>query len=139
MDENQYRYYKISEEITTTIPLIDLDFTVISNSISNFSMTTEGNFDFYQTAFVYTNTAQDLVVIHDIIGEAAAEISFSKANLFDNVFEDDPQINASMLPPTDSFQLTNYSQISGYTEFLQTSWLYGPVLLENETIESVAR
>ncbi len=138
-NENEYRYTTHSTNIPQNIPTVDLDFTVNNNTISNFSMSTQGSYDYFQANFSYSNITQDVIAQHDIVGAAASAISFSKANLFDNVFANDPDINSGMLAPSDSYGLTNYSQFSGYSGFINSGWIYGPALMNNEYIENVAR
>jgi len=50
-----------------------------------------------------------------------------------------PNIHSGILQPSESYSLNNYSQFSGYTDFLNAPWIYGPELLDNEFIESIAQ
>jgi hypothetical protein len=138
-DGVEYSYISNSAVIPQTIPPVNLGFTVNSNTISNFSMTTQGNFDYFQVSFNYSNPAQNVTVFHNIFGAAASSISFSKATLFDNILADIPNITSGMLSPSESYGLTNYSQFSGYGDFINSPWIYGAGLMDNEFIESVSQ
>jgi len=138
-DGIQYSYTSTNGTIPQTIPPVNLHFSVNSNTISNFSMITQGNYDYFQTSFNYTNSTQQVVVFHYIFGAAANTINFSKAQLFDNILIGLPNIHSGILQPSESYSLNNYSQFSGYTDFLNAPWIYGPELLDNEFIESIAQ
>jgi uncharacterized protein YcfL len=136
-DDKTHRFIKLSESLEQNVPAATLDFNVNSNTISNFSVSATGEYDAYNTTFVYSNSAQDVTVFYDIFGKGASEVNFSKANLFNNLFADDPEITSALLPPAERIFLTNYSHISTYNEFLHTPLLNGPLLVVDETVESV--
>jgi len=66
-----------------------------------------------------------------------SQITLSKTNLFNNLFADDPDITADVLTSAKLFGITNYSQITSYTQYLGASWLYGPNLTLDEYRERV--
>jgi len=135
--ERNYYYTTLSENVPQTLPAVSIDYTVNNDSFANFSIATTGEFDNYDATFIYTNQAQDLVVFYDVFGAASSEVSFSKVNLFNNIFANEPDLSAGLMPPVHRITLSSYSQISSYEEYLQAPWLHGPVLEVGETMERV--
>ena len=135
--DRNYYYTTLSENVPQTLPAVAVDYTVSNDSFANFSIATTGEFDNYDATFIYTNQAQDLVVHYDVFGAASSEVSFSKVNLFNNIFANEPDLSAGLMPPVDRITLTSYSQISSYEEYLQAPLLHGPVLEVGESMERV--
>ncbi len=135
--DKEFSFFQKSNNLPTVIPEPSLDITITDSSFSNFSATAEGEHDFFNLAFVYANAAQDETVIYEIYGKASPNITLSKVNLFNNLFENNPDITSNVLTTVKQFGITNYSQISSYNQFLQTPWLYGPIVLPGESRENV--
>ena len=135
--DKEFSFMTKSEILPNTISNSALDFSVNDASFSNFSATTTGNYDCFNTAFVYTNAAQDVVVIYEIYGPSATQVTVSKVNLFNNIFADDPNISADLLPSARRFGVTNYSQFTSYAQYVGAPWLYGPKLSLNGFMEHV--
>ncbi|MCW5519601.1 hypothetical protein J1N09_07115 [Aureitalea sp. L0-47] len=132
-----YRYSTISAATPSSIPSVNLGFTLNNGSISNFSMATQGNYDHFQVRFDFQNIPQGVVVFHTFYGAASQNINFSKANLFDNIFANQSNISSGMFGSSLTYSLKNYSQFNGYSAFIQAPWVYGPVLSDNEFVESI--
>ncbi|MBL4662758.1 MAG: hypothetical protein JKY22_04190 [Flavobacteriaceae bacterium] len=136
-DDKVHEYIMISETVGQTVPEAGVNFTVNNDSFANFSISASGSYDSYDVTFIYSNPDQDIVMFYDIFGEASSTVNFSKVILFNNLFADEPELIAGLVPSADRITLMDYSQVSSYEEYLEASWLYGPFWMVDETIERV--
>ncbi|MBK5215021.1 MAG: hypothetical protein JJE55_15350 [Flavobacteriaceae bacterium] len=108
---------------TTTIPnnvaVPGQSFIVNNQSPANFSMTINGNAILYDVIFRGTNASETISVAHQVYGEVATEVSFSKENLRKNIQATYSDLTGFETLPLGSVTLTNFSFINSYKDVLR--------------------
>ena len=119
--DDDYQYFKFMRAATfpNTVSIPELSFSVNNQTESNFNMTTTGNANIYNIIFRDSNTEETISVAHQIYGEVAPEVTFSKKNLRTNIQQTYPDLTGFETLPLGSVSLTHYSENMPYKEILK--------------------
>lgn len=117
INNTSYFVSKNTESIDAQIEIPNLTLNIQSSDISNFRMTTSTNVDSYKASFVYNQNNSNTYLLYDVIGKPTPTTMFSKANLFDTIFSDEPALTSeTILFSSASIGRSNY--INGYSEYI---------------------
>lgn len=96
---NDTRYFNqtINQEIRQNLSPVSFNLEIENTSITDFRMTTTGNYDFFETTQTYFNPSEDIYVTHFIVGEQSQAVSYTLEKVFNKIFSDVPSINAGQL------------------------------------------
>ena len=123
--ENNMRYSanKILPMIDENVININRDFgfDISKNAIDDFSMTTFGNYDSYGVTYEWENQPLTRRITYTISGESAAIINFNAVNLFNQIFESDPEISVELFTDPPRIGVNRDNTISNYSATLSQS------------------
>lgn len=112
-----YTYKEKSQNIAQNISLPNLDLSINSTSINDFSMSTSGNYDGFRINYTLKNFDDNIFVFYYIYGKPESEVSFTKLNLFNTIFSGIAGVSVNDLI-FDTASLHSYNNIDNYSDYL---------------------
>jgi len=122
LGNGSFRSFKVlhTPTVPTNVLAPEQSFTVNSPSPANFNMTTSGEGTAFTVIFRGSNATETISVAHQIYGEFAPEISFSKENLRMNIQQTYPDLTGFETLPLGSVSLTYYNTLTNsYKDILK--------------------
>lgn len=138
INNTTYYYSKKSQDIIQNISLPNFDLTINTNSINNFSMNTSGNYDVFNVIYSLSNIDDYVFVQYYIYGKSSSVVSFSKSNLFNQIFSEIPEVSIDDLL-FHSASIESNSNFNNYDNYLIHSIDFYSKIKDDYILERVSK